>query len=172
VIFNSVAPRMPAGQTGLVVGDRLLAIDGVPTRGMTAGEATNHIRGAAGTPLSLTVAHTGKDRTLQLIRAALTRVDPNRLAGLLQTLKGLHDLTASTQQTFADMSVYWQFKGHGDQSLAPGTRTAAAVIEVPQGTKRLSATITWDIDLQRTRFEKWFNVPTKIEEVPVELPLL
>lgn len=66
----------------------------------------------------------------------------------------------------------WQFTGRGDQSLAPGTKTAAAVIQIPADTKRLRAMIACDVDLERTRFERWFKVPTKIEELSVELPLL
>ena len=67
---------------------------------------------------------------------------------------------------------YWQFKGGGDMPLAPGTRTAAAIIQVPKGTKQLNASIAWDVNLERSRFEEWFKVPTRIDALPVELPLL
>lgn len=67
---------------------------------------------------------------------------------------------------------FWTFTGHSDMPLAPGSRTTAAVIQVPQGTKRLIATIAWQVDLERSRFEQWFKVPTKIDDLPIDLPLL
>jgi hypothetical protein len=66
----------------------------------------------------------------------------------------------------------WQFAGHADMPLAPGMRTAAAVLQIPEDMKRLNAHIGWDIDLERGRFEGWFDVPTKVEGVKLDLPLL
>lgn len=67
----------------------------------------------------------------------------------------------------------WEFTGQDDKMLViPGARTTAAVIQVPKGIKQLDADIGWDVEVQRTRFEKWFNVPAKVEGLQLNIPLL
>ena len=82
--------------------DRLLAIDGVPTRNMTDKELIKRLRGPVGTSVSIVVARAGEQRMLQLIRAALTRVAPDRLAGLSRSLAALQDLAGSTREAVAE----------------------------------------------------------------------
>lgn len=52
--------QSPAAKAGLKPGDRLLAIDGKRTQGMTIEAATRMIRGAANTPVSLLLSRTQK----------------------------------------------------------------------------------------------------------------
>lgn len=48
-------PDSPANKAGLVGGDQILAVDGVPTTGQNLDEIITHIRGPKGTVVSLTV---------------------------------------------------------------------------------------------------------------------
>ena len=89
-----------------------------------------------------------------------------------QTIEFTRQIPEITAFGGGESLFYWQFKGRGDMPLDAGTRTTAVVIQVPKGTKQLNASIAWDVDLERSRFEEWFKVPTKIDALPVELPLL
>ena len=52
----SPVPSGPAWQAGVVAGDRILAIDGLPTRGLALGDVVTRLRGQIGTPVLLRVA--------------------------------------------------------------------------------------------------------------------
>ncbi len=59
-------PDSPAERAGLQSGDRILAIDGVPTREWTLREAATSLRGPIGTTVVLTVRRIGLDAPLTL----------------------------------------------------------------------------------------------------------
>ncbi len=62
----------PAIKAGLQGGDEIVAIDGKPTLKMKVEEASNLIRGKAGTPISLQIARPGKpESTVKLVRATI-----------------------------------------------------------------------------------------------------
>ena len=58
-----VAPMAdsPAEQAGILAGDIILEVDGVPLQGLSLSEATLMIRGPRGTPVELLVLHLGSD---------------------------------------------------------------------------------------------------------------
>ena len=60
-ILTIIAPLedMPAQKAGLMSGDRVFAIDGEPTAGITINEAVKTIRGEKGTDVVLTIARKG-----------------------------------------------------------------------------------------------------------------
>jgi hypothetical protein len=71
----------------------------------------------------------------------------------------------------------WELEGldgedDEQQPIIPGARKTAAVIQVPKGTKLLKADIGWDVEMQRTRFHGWFDVPVVVEGVRTDIPLL
>lgn len=62
----------PAFKAGLLPGDKVLAIDGKPTKGMSVEAAANLIRGDAGTNVNLKLSREGKgDFDLKLTRAQI-----------------------------------------------------------------------------------------------------
>lgn len=69
MLVTSIAHGSPAEAAGIVAGERLLYVDGAPTRGRTAASVQREMAGAAGTPVVLTLAGpTGRIGTLTLAR--------------------------------------------------------------------------------------------------------
>lgn len=65
----ATVPLAPADRAGIVTGDRVLAIDGTPTSGLTIRVAVERLRGPVGTAVELTVqADGGETRTHRLER--------------------------------------------------------------------------------------------------------
>ncbi len=71
-----VAPikNSPAEEAGLLPGDVIVEIDGIPTLGMTDAEVTTHLRGEAGTPVTLTIERDGASDLLK-ITVVRARID-------------------------------------------------------------------------------------------------
>jgi carboxyl-terminal processing protease len=73
-VLTVVSPleNSPASAAGIQAGDRILAIDGKATRGMTVEDASRLIQGEAGTPITLRIERSGKDAfDLPLVRARI-----------------------------------------------------------------------------------------------------
>ena len=66
----------PAYKAGVLAGDRILSIEGQPTRGLTLDEVVKRLKGEVGTPVTFTVRHslTGKEETFS-IKRELIHVD-------------------------------------------------------------------------------------------------
>jgi carboxyl-terminal processing protease len=64
----------PAEDAGILPGDVIVAIDGIPTLGMTDAEVSAHLRGDAGTPVTLTIERNGVS-DLQKITVVRARID-------------------------------------------------------------------------------------------------
>lgn len=62
----------PAMKAGILAGDKILAIDGKPTKGMTVSDAAQLIRGQEGTKVTLRIGRPGKDEfDITLTRAKI-----------------------------------------------------------------------------------------------------
>jgi carboxyl-terminal processing protease len=72
IVIASVLPSTPAEKAGLKIGDVITAVDGQSTKGWTADDAVNHIRGKAGTDVRLQLSRNG-----QTLNFTLTRQDIN-----------------------------------------------------------------------------------------------
>jgi carboxyl-terminal processing protease len=64
-------PDSPASRADLRSNDRVLFIDGRPTKGMSVEDASNLIRGKGGTPVTLRIERNGKLINFPLIRAKI-----------------------------------------------------------------------------------------------------
>ncbi len=60
----------PAERAGILAGDRIVAVDGVPTKEMPVGEATRRMKGAAGSQVVLSIERAGlrEPRSFTLVR--------------------------------------------------------------------------------------------------------
>ena len=66
----------PAAKAGMRSGDYIAAIDGVPVEGMHLEDASNKMRGAAGTNVTLTIMRTGEKKPFELtLTRAVVQVD-------------------------------------------------------------------------------------------------
>jgi carboxyl-terminal processing protease len=62
IVVVEPIPGAPADRAGLVAGDRIIAVDGVPTRGRNGNESSGRLRGKPGTSVKLDVLRKGWDR--------------------------------------------------------------------------------------------------------------
>lgn len=74
VVVIAPLPESPAEKAGLKAGDKILAIQGVETVGMSIEKAVSKIRGPAGTSVTLTIARDGLDgiQEITIQRATIT----------------------------------------------------------------------------------------------------
>lgn len=66
--ITNVTSGSPAGEAGLLAGDRLIAVDGTSIVGKDIDEASGLIRGKEGTKVELTVDRAGKEQTFTVER--------------------------------------------------------------------------------------------------------
>jgi carboxyl-terminal processing protease len=91
----------PAERAGILAGDRIVAVDGTPTRAMPVGDATRRMKGVAGTQVALTIERAGlrEPKTFTLVRdhVRTTSVDwrvLDREAGTVYVrIRGFQDRT-------------------------------------------------------------------------------
>ncbi len=75
----------PAYRMGLRAGDRIVKIDGGSTRGMSTREASNLMRGEAGTEVTLTIEREGVDESLEYtIERAVITIKMVPFAGIVE----------------------------------------------------------------------------------------
>jgi len=68
IVIASVLPGTPAEKAGLEAGDIITAVDGQSTKGWSADDAVNHIRGKAGTQVRVQVSRDGQTLSFDLTR--------------------------------------------------------------------------------------------------------
>jgi len=94
----------PAEQAGMMSGDRIVEIDGKPTRGLTSDEALKTLRGPAGTTVKVAVERPGIATSLTF---SLTRrdilVNPVQHALLMPDGVGYVDLTVFSSEAATDL---------------------------------------------------------------------
>jgi carboxyl-terminal processing protease len=68
ILIAGVLPSTPAEKAGMKAGDVITAVDGQSTKGWTADDAVNHIRGKADTQVQVQVSRNGATLTFNLTR--------------------------------------------------------------------------------------------------------
>jgi hypothetical protein len=72
----------------------------------------------------------------------------------------------------SDSEFYWEYsKAPGADTVEPGEKIVAAVIQLPDSAQPLSATINWEVKLNRRFLGDWLDVPVTVEPVVINLPL-
>lgn len=74
-VINRVFPLTPAAQMGLQVNDVIVAVDGIPTFGLTKEEVYDMIVGAPGSPVTLSIKRAG-----DFMAVTMTRMDLNDIS--------------------------------------------------------------------------------------------
>ena len=74
-LVERVLPGSPAEQAGVMVGDKIVAIDEAPTKGLPFGEIVVKIRGKLGSQLSLKLDRAGRTIWSVMPRGSLKRVN-------------------------------------------------------------------------------------------------
>jgi C-terminal processing protease CtpA/Prc len=67
-LVNHVFPGTPAYKVGFSVDDAIVAVDGVPTSGLTKDECYDLIVGTPNTPISVTLMHNGSFQVKNMMR--------------------------------------------------------------------------------------------------------
>jgi len=71
IVIAGVLPSTPAEKAGVKAGDVITMVDGQSTKGWTADDAVNHIRGKANTQVQVQVSRNGQTLTFNLTRAEI-----------------------------------------------------------------------------------------------------
>jgi carboxyl-terminal processing protease len=71
IVIVSVLPDTPAQKAGVKAGDVVTAVDGQSTKGWSADDAVNHIRGKVGTSVRVDVSRNGQALSFTLTRAEI-----------------------------------------------------------------------------------------------------
>ncbi|MSX01795.1 MAG: PDZ domain-containing protein [Actinobacteria bacterium] len=72
LLIRSVYKGSPAKEVGIESGDQIIAADGKSLKGLTTEEASELVKGPAGTKVKLTVLHEGEERTVYATRRAIS----------------------------------------------------------------------------------------------------
>jgi hypothetical protein len=78
-VINHVFPGTPAFEQGLKADDIIVAVDGVPTFGLTKDEVFNMIVGTPNTPVSISVRHNQDFRVCKMIRMDFNDIKDPRI---------------------------------------------------------------------------------------------
>lgn len=139
---TEVFPSGPAAVAGLRTGDEILSVDGVNTLGMRTQDASERIRGAAGTRVHLEVVRDGASLGLDVTRAELSipnvtgTVGPEGVGVVAidhfseQTESYLHGALRSLETEGAlQHGVIVDLRGNSGGSLVQSARAADAFVQ-------------------------------------------
>jgi carboxyl-terminal processing protease len=103
IVIVSVLPGTPAEKAGIKAGDVITAVDGQSTKGWTADDAVNHIRGQANTQVRVDVSRNGQSLSFTMTREEInvpsvaTHVFDNRVLYIRIFEFGSHTATEFDQ---------------------------------------------------------------------------
>lgn len=97
VTVEGTLANSPAALAGLLTGDGIVAVDGVPTFGKELQDVVGGIRGKAGTTVHLTVAREGKEILIDVVRGKI--IIPTLASRVVSRVK---DVVAKSAETVKD----------------------------------------------------------------------
>jgi len=106
VIINEPYAGSPAHKYGLVCGDEIIAIDGLPTKGLETKESSDRMKGKPGTTVVFTVkkVRTGDTLDIPIVRERIHLPDVE-YAGMLDDTTGYILQTGFTENVSADVKA-------------------------------------------------------------------
>lgn len=106
VIINEPYAGSPAHKYGLVCGDEIIAIDGMPTKGLETKESSDRMKGKPGTTVVFTVkkVRTGDTLDIAIVRERIHLPDVE-YAGMLDDTTGYILQTGFTENVSADVKA-------------------------------------------------------------------
>ena len=106
VTIIGTLPSSPAEDVGLMVGDRIVSIEGKPTYGLTADEALKSLRGAAGTVVHVLVVRPGVTERMPFTLTRRTiEVNPVQHASIVGDGVGYVNLTVFSAAAANDLKT-------------------------------------------------------------------
>ena len=123
VLITAVNANGPAWAAGLSAGQRLLAIDGRPTRGRDLGDIQQALQGRAGSAVSLTVAPAGRGLA-QTVSISRAQVPPETVFAFSSGDIVVLRITGFSSDTAEEMS---QFLDQASQAGSGGSSPGAAL---------------------------------------------
>jgi carboxyl-terminal processing protease len=124
-VISPLEPSTPASKANLQLGDRILAIDGTPTAGLTMHEILRQMRGPVGEPVSLTIE---RDAAASPLTVAVTR----QVITVESILGDFRDNNGNWNFRLADdpRLGYIRIDRFGDKTLAELTHVLADLTQV------------------------------------------
>lgn len=109
VVINEPYAGSPAQKYGLVCGDEILAIDGVPTKGLETKESSDRMKGKPGTKVVFTVkkVRTGDTLDIEIIRERIHFPDVE-YAGMLDDTTGYIYQSGFTENVSGEIRTKFQ----------------------------------------------------------------
>jgi carboxyl-terminal processing protease len=105
-VLTVISPLVgtPAYRMGIQAGDRILEIDGKPTRGLSVDDAVSKLRGKPGTPVSIKIWRQGLTEPLPFtIVRDIIKIESVPYAGLLPGKVGYVKLVQFSEKTSSDL---------------------------------------------------------------------
>ena len=119
VVINEPYAGSPAQKYGLVCGDEIIAIDGVPTKGLETKESSDRMKGKPGTKVVFTVkkVRTGDTLDIEIIRERIHFPDVE-YAGMLDDTTGYIYQSGFTENVSGEIrSKFQELKNQGMKRL-------------------------------------------------------
>ena len=116
IVFIATIPEGPAEEAGIQAGDKLVAVDGISTVGMTMDDATAILRGAADTMVKVEVERDGERHTFDVKRYKIGTV--KTVAGALLedhpeiAYIKIRSFSAQTAKEFAELANSLREEGY------------------------------------------------------------
>lgn len=125
LIVMAALPNSPAERVGFQPGDRIIEIDGKAAQGLTLEEASNALRGAVGTRVTLLVDRAGAaDQFRVTLPRTRVHVSAVRRADMLTSEVGYVELRAFTDSTVVELQrAVNGLRGRGMKSMVLDLRT-------------------------------------------------
>jgi len=102
IIITEVRPDMPGDRAGILYGDVILAIDGVPVDGMSAEDASSLIIGEIGATVTLSVLRSGHTIDIKLSRAPLVNMEDGRRTEIIGAITAIRSFILQAGQHCTD----------------------------------------------------------------------